>query len=86
VLFRRAVVSDQARTNALYGSLFKWIGLQINKSLDRTLKAGGSFIGVLDIAGFEIFKLLGLKWQRVDEGGFYNAILFCYYCGPELTN
>jgi myosin heavy subunit len=30
---------------------------RINRSLDRTKRQGASFIGILDIAGFEIFDL-----------------------------
>ena len=37
--------------------MFKWIVLRINKSLDRTKREGASFIGILDIAGFEIFQV-----------------------------
>ena len=31
--------------------------MRINKSLDRTKREGASFIGILDIAGFEIFQV-----------------------------
>ena len=37
--------------------MFKWIVYRINKSLDRTKREGASFIGILDIAGFEIFQV-----------------------------
>jgi myosin protein heavy chain len=37
--------------------MFKWIVQRINKSLDRSKRQGASFIGILDIAGFEIFQL-----------------------------
>ena len=37
--------------------MFKWIVTRINKSLDRSKRQGSSFIGILDIAGFEIFQL-----------------------------
>lgn len=47
----------QALAKALYERLFKWIVYRVNKSLDRTLRTGSSFIGILDIAGFEIFKV-----------------------------
>jgi myosin protein heavy chain len=36
--------------------MFKWIVTRINKSLDRSKRQGSSFIGILDIAGFEIFQ------------------------------
>ncbi|XP_059170078.1 myosin heavy chain, non-muscle-like isoform X2 [Physella acuta] len=47
----------EAISKALYERLFKWIVTRINKSLDRTKRQGASFIGILDIAGFEIFKM-----------------------------
>ncbi|CAI8034560.1 Myosin-10 [Geodia barretti] len=53
----QAEFSSQALAKAFYERLFKWIVLRINKSLDRTLRSEASFIGILDIAGFEIFKL-----------------------------
>eukprot|EP00058_Branchiostoma_floridae_P009868 XP_002595356.1 hypothetical protein BRAFLDRAFT_113850 [Branchiostoma floridae] len=37
--------------------MFRWLVRAINKSLDRTRRQGASFIGILDIAGFEIFQL-----------------------------
>lgn len=49
--------SSQALAKALYERMFKWIVHRINKSLDRSLGTGSSFIGILDIAGFEIFKV-----------------------------
>merc|ERR1719507_2012391 len=48
-------VTDIAK--ATYERLFKWIVTRINRSLDRTKRQGASFIGILDIAGFEIFEL-----------------------------
>ena len=53
----QAEFSSQALSKALYERLFKWIVSRINKSLDRTLSSEASFIGILDIAGFEIFKV-----------------------------
>ncbi|XP_076459497.1 uncharacterized protein LOC143292799 isoform X2 [Babylonia areolata] len=47
----------EAISKALYERMFKWIVQRINKSLDRTKRQGASFIGILDIAGFEIFKM-----------------------------
>lgn len=31
--------------------------MRINKALDKTKRQGASFIGILDIAGFEIFEV-----------------------------
>lgn len=47
----------EAIAKALYERLFKWIVMRINRSLDRTKRQGASFIGILDIAGFEIFAM-----------------------------
>ncbi len=49
--------ATQALGKALYERLFKWVVFRVNKSLDRTIRTGSSFIGILDIAGFEIFKV-----------------------------
>jgi len=47
----------EAIAKAIYERMFKWIVQRINKSLDRSKRQGASFIGILDIAGFEIFQL-----------------------------
>ncbi|GFY78830.1 myosin heavy chain, non-muscle [Trichonephila inaurata madagascariensis] len=47
----------EALSKACYEKLFKWLVTRINRSLDRTKRQGASFIGILDIAGFEIFEL-----------------------------
>ncbi|GMR60861.1 hypothetical protein PMAYCL1PPCAC_31056 [Pristionchus mayeri] len=60
---QKAQTKDQAEfaveaiSKACYERLFKWLVNRINKSLDRTRRQGASFIGILDIAGFEIFEL-----------------------------
>ena len=38
-------------------SYLTMLRLRINRSLDRTKRQGASFIGILDIAGFEIFEV-----------------------------
>uniref|UniRef100_UPI00358F0F8E myosin-10-like n=1 Tax=Myxine glutinosa TaxID=7769 RepID=UPI00358F0F8E len=47
----------EALAKALYDRLFRWLVTRVNKTLDKTLRQGVSFIGILDIAGFEIFQL-----------------------------
>ncbi|XP_041038268.1 myosin-10-like [Carcharodon carcharias] len=47
----------EALAKASYERLFRWLVHRINKALDRTKRQGASFIGILDIAGFEIFQL-----------------------------
>ncbi len=49
--------SCMALAKAIYERMFKWIVARINKSLDRSVHNRASFIGILDIAGFEIFKV-----------------------------
>ncbi|XP_040841340.1 myosin-9 isoform X2 [Ochotona curzoniae] len=47
----------EALAKATYERMFRWLVLRINKALDKTKRQGASFIGILDIAGFEIFDL-----------------------------
>ncbi|XP_072011605.1 myosin-10-like isoform X6 [Engystomops pustulosus] len=47
----------EALAKAMYERLFRWLVHRINRALDRTKRQGASFIGILDIAGFEIFEL-----------------------------
>lgn len=49
--------SVKALAKTMYEKLFLWMVQRINSSLDRTKGRGGKhFIGILDIAGFEIFE------------------------------
>lgn len=45
-----------ALSKAVYDRMFKWLVVRINKTLDTKLPRQ-FFIGVLDIAGFEIFDV-----------------------------
>ncbi|VDM60142.1 unnamed protein product [Angiostrongylus costaricensis] len=54
---KQAEFAVEAIAKASYERMFKWLVNRINKSLDRTRRQGASFIGILDIAGFEIFEL-----------------------------
>ncbi|KAM7532769.1 hypothetical protein Aperf_G00000129579 [Anoplocephala perfoliata] len=47
----------EAISKAIYERLFRWLVARINKSLDRAKRQGVSFVGILDIAGFEIFQV-----------------------------
>lgn len=47
----------EALAKAMYERLFRWILLRVNKALDKTKRQGASFLGILDIAGFEIFEV-----------------------------
>ncbi|XP_058258627.1 myosin-11a isoform X3 [Hemibagrus wyckioides] len=46
----------EALAKATYERLFRWILARVNKALDKTKRQGASFLGILDIAGFEIFE------------------------------
>ncbi|TNN81011.1 Myosin-10 [Liparis tanakae] len=46
----------EALAKATYERLFRWLVHRINRALDRRQRQGASFIGILDIAGFEIFQ------------------------------
>ncbi|KAM9033536.1 myosin-14 isoform 2-T2 [Sarcophilus harrisii] len=47
----------EALAKASYERLFRWLVLRLNRALDRSPRQGASFLGILDIAGFEIFQL-----------------------------
>lgn len=47
----------EALAKATYERLFLWILNRVNKALDKTKRQGASFLGILDIAGFEIFEV-----------------------------
>jgi myosin heavy subunit len=49
-----------AISKTTYERTFWWTIQQINKSLDRKKCTTSSFIGILDIAGFEIFQVSSL--------------------------
>ena len=52
----QVVYSVAALAKALYGRMFVWLVSRINRTLDTKSKRQ-YFIGVLDIAGFEIFEV-----------------------------
>nr|VZI31230.1 unnamed protein product [Spirometra erinaceieuropaei] len=53
----QAEFAVEAISKAIYERLFRWLVTRINKSLDRAKRQGASFVGILDIAGFEIFQV-----------------------------
>ncbi|RCN39601.1 myosin head [Ancylostoma caninum] len=53
----QAKFSVEAISKACYERLFRWLVQRLNKSLDRTRQHAISFVGILDIAGFEIFEM-----------------------------
>ena len=50
----------EALAKATYERLFRWLVLRLNRALDRSPRQGASFLGILDIAGFEIFQVCSL--------------------------
>ncbi|CAN9505033.1 unnamed protein product [Ophioblennius macclurei] len=46
----------EALAKAMYERLFRWILARVNKTLDKSKRQSASFLGILDIAGFEIFE------------------------------
>ncbi|KAM3865194.1 myosin-11a isoform 2-T2 [Diretmus argenteus] len=46
----------EALAKAMFERLFRWLLGRVNKALDKTKRQGASFLGILDIAGFEIFE------------------------------
>lgn len=61
----------EAISKACYERMFRWLVNRINRSLDRTKRQGASFIGILDMAGFEIFEVtyhfLSLMYRVVEQ-------------------
>ncbi|XP_072918398.1 myosin-7-like [Hemitrygon akajei] len=69
-----------ALAKATYDRMFKWLVLRINKTLDTKL-ARQFFIGVLDIAGFEIFdynsfEQLCINFTNEKLQQFFNHHMF----------
>ena len=52
----KVVYSVGALAKSLYDRMFKWLVMRVNKTLDTKAKRN-YYIGVLDIAGFEIFDV-----------------------------
>lgn len=52
----QVVYAVAALAKALYARMFSWLVARVNKTLDTKNKRQ-YFIGVLDIAGFEIFQV-----------------------------
>ena len=87
--------SIAALSKAMYERMFWWLVMRVNKALD-TKERRSYFIGVLDIAGFEIFDvsltmystgsctgLLSETGRTTHVGEFFR--LKCPSYGPVLT-
>ena len=61
MFFFKVVFSVSAMAKSLYDRLFGWLVIRVNKTLDTKAKRN-YYIGVLDIAGFEIF-VVGILYK-----------------------
>ncbi|CAM9406846.1 unnamed protein product [Lampetra planeri] len=76
----QCVSSIGALAKAIYDRMFKWLVARVNKTLDTT-KPRQYFIGVLDIAGFEIFEFnsfeqLCINFTNEKLQQFFNHHMF----------
>lgn len=60
----------EALAKATYERLFRWLVHRINRALDRRQRQGASFIGILDIAGFEIFQVCSRDAGAAESNAF----------------
>lgn len=54
-----------ALAKAIYARMFAWLIRRCNKTLDAQDRSRDYFIGVLDIAGFEIFDVSQVQFFRL---------------------
>lgn len=72
----QAEFAVEALAKATYERMFRWLVMRINKALDKTKRQGASFIGILDIAGFEIFEvLIGTRLLQYSFCSCINKVL-----------
>jgi hypothetical protein len=60
----QVVYSVAALAKSLYNRMFEWLVRRVNKTLDTKNKRQ-FFIGVLDIAGFEIFDVSSIQFKSI---------------------
>lgn len=72
----KVVYSVGALAKSIYDRMFKWLVMRVNKTLDTKAKRN-YYIGVLDIAGFEIFDVSYLKMMHSKQA-FYRISLNKY--------
>lgn len=72
--FLQADFAVEALAKATYERLFRWLVHRINRALDRRQRQGASFIGILDIAGFEIFQVCSC------DAGAAESDVFIFMC------
>ena len=62
----QAIDARDALAKLIYASMFDWLVEQINKSLEVRKQCTGRSISILDIYGFESFKVYGLCSSIID--------------------
>jgi len=67
-MFLQVVYAVAALSKAIYARMFGWLVMRVNKTLDTKNKRQ-YFIGVLDIAGFEIFEVFQRNHHSRIQGG-----------------
>lgn len=72
----QAEFAVEALAKATYERMFRWLVMRINKALDKTKRQGASFIGILDIAGFEIFEVNEIR----------KVVCTCKYVSKSIQN
>ena len=70
----QVVYSVSALAKSLYDRMFKNMVIRVNQTLDTKAKRQ-FFIGVLDIAGFEIFDVSELNWNIYELNAFLLALV-----------
>lgn len=73
---------------AVYDKMFKWLVVRINKTLDTKMQRQ-FFIGVLDIAGFEIFEVRetgNYTFNTINSEGIFLPIILCFHASLELDS
>lgn len=68
--------SINATAKSLYYRMFAWLVERVNKTLDTKIKRQ-FFIGVLDIAGFEIFEVVNLFYALSNCDILFYEIIIC---------
>jgi len=69
----------EAISKACYERMFRWLVNRINRSLDRSKRQGASFIGILDMAGFEIFEVISLITILLYFSLIKFVLIYFYY-------
>jgi hypothetical protein len=81
---KQVVYSIGAMAKAIFDRLFKWLVKRVNETLETGQKRV-TFIGVLDIAGFEIFDVSSSPWTETTNL-YLTFILFNFPIIPKLIH